>query len=255
MPGLRRRRSVRGAVFDLFHTLADPEEFRPPEFNRALFTAAYFGFDPEHLKSAWESDAPRRYMDRTRTIRSFLEEYAKALGRKWPLDEDTLAGYDRQVGFYQDLALTRPVAGAVECLRRLKRAGIRLGLLSNAEERDCRSWTLSPLCSLLDATCFSFEIGVGKPQPQAYEEILGRLGLTARECAYVGDGGMDELGGARRAGFGLVILAAGHLPEAWIDYEERLKREEQAHLVARDFDEIVSAILGHEGPAAGESVR
>jgi len=243
---------LKGAVFDLFHTLADPEEFRPAEFNRALFTATHFGFDPVHLKSAWDSDAPRRYTDGTRTLCSFLEEYAHALGREWPPDEDTLASYDRQVGRYQDIALSRPVAGALEGLRRLKRAGLRLGLLSNAEERDCREWVRSPLSSLFDATCFSFEIGVGKPQPEAYEEVLGRLGLTASVCAYVGDGGMDELAGARRAGFGLVILAAGHLPRAWVDDEEQRKRERQAHVVAGDFGEIVSSILCRTGLPPGD---
>ena len=37
--------------------------------------------------------------------------------------------------------------------------------------------------------------------------VLNQLGVPAAAAAYVGDGGNDELVGARAAGFGMVILA------------------------------------------------
>jgi len=41
-PDSRSVAPIKGVVFHLFHTLVDPEEFRPPEFSRARFTAEFF---------------------------------------------------------------------------------------------------------------------------------------------------------------------------------------------------------------------
>ena len=48
-----------------------------------------------------------------------------------------------------------------------------------------------------------------KPHPESYATVLRALQLPAAQAAFVGDGGSDELAGARRAGFGLVVFAKG----------------------------------------------
>jgi putative hydrolase of the HAD superfamily len=231
---------MKAVVFDLFHTLIDPEEFRPAEFTRAGFSAEYFGLDPSRLKSAWDADTPRRATDGSRTMLTFLAEFCRAEGRPWPPPQD-LDRYDREVGRYQDQALEHPVAGAVQLLTALRAAGFRTGLLSNAEERDCRRWAVSPLGPLFDVAHFSYDTGLLKPDLPAYQEILRRLDLAAGECAFVGDGGGGELAGARQAGFGLVIFLSGRMLAA-VNSEERLRRVEAAHVTAAGFDEVLAAL-------------
>lgn len=62
---------------------------------------------------------------------------------------------------------------------------------------------------MFDAVCFSHELAVMKPHPESYEAVLRLLGVPAALTAFVGDGGSDELLGARRTGFGLVVFARG----------------------------------------------
>jgi putative hydrolase of the HAD superfamily len=87
--------------------------------------------------------------------------------------------------------------------------GYRLGLLSNAHERDVRAWERSPLRPLLDAAVFSCFAGHAKPAAAAYQTALEAVGVEAGQAAFVADGGSGELSGARRYGFGLVVLVSG----------------------------------------------
>jgi HAD superfamily hydrolase (TIGR01509 family) len=104
-------------------------------------------------------------------------------------------------------ALLNPPADTIRALTGLRERRVPLGVLSNTHALELRSWKLSPLARLFDVVAFSHEIGVCKPDPAAYEHVLGRLGVPAASAAYVGDGSSDELAGAKAAGFGLVILA------------------------------------------------
>ncbi len=230
-----------GVVFDLFHTLVDPECFRPCDFDRADFTARCFGLDSASLAGAWSREAQRRMVDASRTIEQFLGQVFRAENRPWPPTRD-LDTYYREVGKYQDMAILHPPAVVLDSLRRLSKAGLRLGLLSNAETVEVREIGRSPLYPLLDEICTSCDLGVAKPEPRAYRAVLDRLGLPAGSCAYVGDGGQDELRGAMEAGFGLVIMSTSYLP-SWISGDERFRRSRQAHVTVQSFSNLVPLIL------------
>ncbi len=75
-------------------------------------------------------------------------------------------------------------------------------------------WRDSPLAGLFDAEIFSCAVGCVKPEPAIFEQCLLKLGLTGAECLYVGDGGSDELVGARAAGMSPVFLS-GVMAELW----------------------------------------
>jgi FMN phosphatase YigB (HAD superfamily) len=72
-----------------------------------------------------------------------------------------------------------------------------------------RAWERSPLRPLLDGAVFSCFLGHAKPSPEAYAAALAALGSEAGRAAFVADGGSGELAGARRHGFGLVVLVSG----------------------------------------------
>ena len=102
----------------------------------------------------------------------------------------------------------------IETLRRIRVAGLRLGLISNADVMEVAPWCGSPLAGLFDAEIFSCAVGCVKPEPAIFAECLLKLGLTGAECLYVGDGGSDELVGARAAGMSPVFLS-GVMAELW----------------------------------------
>lgn len=72
---------------------------------------------------------------------------------------------------------------------------------------EIRAWPESPLAGAVDSVAFSHVIGHMKPDAAAYEAILSRLGAVPERSVFVGDGGSNELAGARDFGFALVVLA------------------------------------------------
>ena len=88
----------------------------------------------------------------------------------------------------------------LETLQALKSRGCELCLVSNADAIDIRHWTDSPLAPLFCHVIFSCQVGMIKPDPGIYLLAAQRLGVSLRDCVFVGDGGSDELAGAKRAG-------------------------------------------------------
>lgn len=197
---------LEAVVFDLFHTLVDPEDFRPPEFDRAGEVARALGVELGPFRDYWESQLAELVLCADRPA-DRAAAYARAQGREvlpaaWARVDDIL-------GRYQDLALEHPQPEVVGALGELRFLGYRLGLLSNAHERDVRAWGRSPLRPLLDGVVFSCFAGHAKPSAGAYGAALEAVGSAAARTAFVGDGGSGELAGARRHGFGLVVLVSG----------------------------------------------
>jgi putative hydrolase of the HAD superfamily len=100
----------------------------------------------------------------------------------------------------------RPETLAV--LRELRDRGLRLGLVSNVAllpqhmRTDLDALGIGPL---LDASTFSSEVGVRKPDPRIFEETLSRLGVKPGQAVFVGDRLFDDIGGAQAVGMKAVL--------------------------------------------------
>lgn len=90
-------------------------------------------------------------------------------------------------------------------LQQLKLKDIKLGLISNADCIDCKYWNQSPLFRYFNDSIFSCNVGLLKPDRQIYELAIQRLNLSPEQCLFVGDGGSNELCGAKSAGMGTVF--------------------------------------------------
>ena len=102
----------------------------------------------------------------------------------------------------------------VATLRSLRDRGFRLGLVSNADATELVGWPSCVLCGAFDAEVFSCEVGWVKPEPEIFIACLDKLGLSAAECLYVGDGGSGELVAAKALGFQTVFVS-GVIAELW----------------------------------------
>lgn len=89
-------------------------------------------------------------------------------------------------------------------LKTLHEKEFKIGLITNtfSDERDMI--LLSPLYPLFDSAMISYEQGLLKPDPQIYQRAMQSLGVTPKECLYVGDGGSHELTGARDLGMNAI---------------------------------------------------
>jgi dihydrofolate synthase/folylpolyglutamate synthase len=99
----------------------------------------------------------------------------------------------------------------VPCLHRLKRRGLKLGIISNWDER------LHPLLRALeldpyfDVIIASGAAGHHKPDAKIFEMATAQLGLPASSTLHVGDSVAEDLEGARQTGMQAVLLRRGQI--------------------------------------------
>ncbi len=118
----------------------------------------------------------------------------------------------------------RPAAPVTEALGTLRRAGWRIGVVTNGPPSQREKVGRAGLEELVDAVCISDEIGAMKPDRRIFEEALRRCGAEhtpAKAVAMVGDAPEPDIGGGRTMGFRTVWL---HRGRAWprTDYEPDL---------------------------------
>lgn len=93
-----------------------------------------------------------------------------------------------------------PLPGAAACLARLRGAGIRVGVVSNADGRIAEALGRAGLAQLLDVIVDSAVVGVHKPNPAIFGYALEPLGLEAAETWYLGDTVAYDVAAADAAG-------------------------------------------------------
>jgi FMN phosphatase YigB (HAD superfamily) len=117
-------------------------------------------------------------------------------------------------------------------------------------------WSTSPLARYFAATCFSCDIGCEKPELAAYATAVDRLGgIPAASVIYVGDGGSNELEGARAVGFGRVIFMRGFVSRNGLrtveEVEALMSTADRSIQSIRDLPELIGC--GGTGPAGKQS--
>jgi len=100
----------------------------------------------------------------------------------------------------------RTVPGAHEALGRMKAAGLRLAVISNAEGRVAEDLAMAGLAVHFETIVDSHKVGVAKPDPRIFAIALERLGARAEESLYIGDIYHIDVLGARRAGMRALLL-------------------------------------------------
>ena len=228
----------RPVIFDLFHTLVDPDDFRPAGFLRLEASAAVLGVEFAVLETAWNEALPDLVRGHD-SVRGLLRRVAHANGR--PARTLDIAPAAEPLGRYQDLVLLHPRPEILAMLDGL--ASRPLGLLTNCHDRDVEAWHQSPLARRIDHAVFSTKAHVAKPDPEAYEAILDEMDVSAADVVYVGNGGDNELGGAATAGFGTIVhFSAFDDSRSRIDPDEHRHRSEQATMTAATVPELVATL-------------
>lgn len=96
----------------------------------------------------------------------------------------------------------------INVLKGLKSKNIKIWLISNADIIDCKYWKQSSLAPFFDDTIFSCNVGLLKPNEHIYELAMQHLGVLPNESLFVGDGGSEELYGAKAVGMKTMFTEA-----------------------------------------------
>ncbi len=96
--------------------------------------------------------------------------------------------------------------GVPEALVKLRAAGLRLVVVSNADGTVEEGLTRGGLRPLLDAVIDSHVVGFEKPDPRIFTHALGLYGSDPARTLHVGDFYAADIAGARAAGVHAVLL-------------------------------------------------
>jgi putative hydrolase of the HAD superfamily len=214
---------IRGVIFDLFHTLTGRES----EWSDLPWTSDVLGIDRNQWNDLLVSRSRWRLAGEERDPYRILSALAR--GAVPELAEETIqSALQTRIQRFQD-CFARVPAENVDTLMRIRSAGMRLGLLSNADAMERAAWDGSPLSGCFDAVIFSCDAGCVKPEREIYEACLTELGLTGEQCVFVGDGGSNELVGARAAGM-VTVFMSGVMAELWPDRIPELVAASDHHI-------------------------
>jgi len=231
---------IRAVIFDLDDTLLWDERLsRQALMEAASEGAARAGVDAGRLAVAakaaadelWRAHAPVERCDdlgivafeglwghfhgeadylrhlREWTPRFRVETWRRALAAQG-VDDEGLAADLAALFARRRRELQCPLPGAEEVLRRLRSAGLLLGLLTNgAPGLQREKIESSGLGLFFDAAVVSGEVGTGKPAPEIFHHLLARLGVAPSEALMVGNSLARDIMGGQRAGLHTCWLA------------------------------------------------
>lgn len=132
----------------------------------------------------------------------------------------------------------------LKILKKIRELGFKTCLISNADVIDVYHWKGSPLSTAFDHVLFSYYEGLLKPNPRIFHLALDRLEIEAAQCFYVGDGGHEELRGARESGM-TTILTTEYSSRIWPEKIPAL-RQNADYEVAR-LEDILKVLSNIEG--------
>jgi putative hydrolase of the HAD superfamily len=199
---------IKGVIFDLFHTLTGLES----EWSDLPLTCDVLGIDRRAWDEVITQKSRWRLSGEQRDPFLIIRDMARLIR---PEIADALVGEAVAIRIqrFRD-ALQRIPTQNVDMLKGLRKVGIRIGLVSNADAIEVAAWADCPLSGLFDSEVISCEVGMVKPEPEIFRKCLGELSLQAGDCMFVGDGGSNELVGAKEVGL-TTVFVSGVIAELW----------------------------------------
>ena len=227
---LDRIRNAEAVFFDLFHTLYSHRSSGA----RGFGTSGILGVPQDEWNRLLFEGSDARARGIVTDKYEIIRQIAHQIDPSIPESKIREAADYRESRFYEGLASLDAPKSAV--IRELKLQGRKIGLISNADAVEVKGWFVSPISRLFDSVVFSYAVGYVKPEPDIYRIALDALGVSAERSVFVGDGGSNELIGARKLGF-TTILTTEIIRDLW---PERIpERLPYADFVIDRFEQLI----------------
>lgn len=204
-------------IFDLYGTLVD--NFPRKAFEPTVAEmAACVGVPLQDFERLWSFETwPMRVVGHFPTTEANIGHICRTLEISV---DDALLSRAAAIRLEASRAHLIPRDDVVETLTAIKAAGYKLGLISDCSLDVVHLWPDLPFASFIDVSIFSCIAKMRKPDPRLFLQACEQLAVTPARCLYIGDGGGQELTGARQVGMDAVLIR--------VPYEEvdELAREE-----------------------------
>lgn len=184
----------RAVIFDLFETLIT-------EWGHKKYTknemCSDLGIEREEFDLYWEEKEQERYIGKIDFIDSILYVCGNC-GKR--IDDSTLEAITVKRIKTKSACFEYVDPAVFHLLSHLKSMGLKLAIVSNCSSEEVKVIKQSKVYEYFDQVILSYEVGFQKPDILIYKKAADLLGVALDECIFVGDGGSNELVGARDAG-------------------------------------------------------
>jgi putative hydrolase of the HAD superfamily len=202
---------ISAVTFDVGGTLIEPWPSVGEVYALIAGRHGFTDLDPQALNRdfvcAWKARASFDY-SKTAWQQIVTESFQS---NETPVSE---ACFEELYQFFATPNAWRVFPEVIPTLAALRARGIRLGVISNWDDR------LRPLLSRLhlehyfEMICCSCEVGFTKPAPEIFSHALGQLKLPAEQVLHIGDGEHEDFQGARSSGLHARWLRRNRPPAA-----------------------------------------
>ena len=220
----------KAVIFDLYETLIT--EWGHKKYTKKDMSAD-LGVEREIFDMYWDEKEQERYVGEINFEDSILY-VCKSCGKC--IDNLMLSSVvDKRIKT-KSACFEYVLPDIFQLLRNLKAMGLKTAIVSNCSADEVKVLKESDIYKYFDEIILSFEIHMKKPDPCIYEEAARRLGVAFNECVFVGDGGSNELAGAKAVGMKAIQAK-------WYTNQHPYKRENIADLsVAEEPLDIIKYI-------------
>lgn len=223
-------------IFDLFGTLVDIFSVQEHDelFHRM---AARLGASGEKFGQLWKEGFRKRTIGEYSSTRENILHICSEMN----LDpgKDELEEIIRmRVDFTRNIL--SPRKDALHVLEKLRGFGLKVGLLTDCSTEVPKLWGNTAFLPFFDATVFSCDTGMKKPDPRIYHLICEKLHVDPMDCLYVGDGSSHELSGAKQVKMDPVLI---RVPEEDNDDAYRIDDEDWDGKVIISLLEVLDLVL------------
>lgn len=184
----------KAVIFDLFETLIT-------EWGHKKYTknemCSDLGIQRETFDLYWDDKERERYLG-TISFEDSIRYVCDKCGKK--IDESLLTGITEKRIKTKSTCFEYVTPDVFQLLNELKARGKQLTIISNCSSEEVKVIKQSKIYQYFDQVILSFEVKMQKPDCRIYEETANLLRVAVNECIFVGDGGSNELEGARMAG-------------------------------------------------------
>jgi len=217
--------------FDLFYTLIKPQFSTHNEFD-------VLGLSKEKWNEIAEDE--QLYYERAVGIEKnpliIIEKILKKANLNYS-DEDLIKILElREERFKRAVQNVESVV--LKLLEELKKMGYRMVIISNADVINIQYFSSSPLIKFFDEVIFSCDVGCVKPESKIYSLGLETLELSPEEVIFIGDGGCNELEGAKKLGMTTIFFNYF----AQLREDEALERRKFSDYSAQECEELLNIL-------------
>ena len=196
--------TTRGSVGEIYGSLAQQYGSKAPtDAIQAAFARQFRGAGPlsQQDQKRWWKDVVHRVFSEVGMVDNFDQFFEQV--------------YDR----FRDSQGWTLFPETIEVLTELKKRGLKLGVISNFDDRAYSVMRSLNILQFFDSVTLSSETGYCKPDREIFEAAVRSLAVPASEVLLVGDSLRDDVEAAMNAGLSAFLLdrrgrhpSANHVP-------------------------------------------